>query len=137
MIDSLPTELIEHVVRLTVSSSFLPHLYYDRLVVLTSLCLTSSKLRSVAQPILFEVLQFKSHKAVESFLEVVEADKALGQRVRSVGVEGQEESLAEDEIELGIATFASLAASCPRVEDLRIFWQLVELGWLECFTITS
>ncbi|GAA5870918.1 hypothetical protein JCM8547_000032 [Rhodosporidiobolus lusitaniae] len=88
MLDSLPIELIEHVVRLTVSS-FLPHLYYDRLATLTSLCLVLSKLRTVVQPVLFEVVQFKSCEGVESFLEVVEANKVAGKRVRRARFEGQ------------------------------------------------
>ncbi|GAA5870954.1 hypothetical protein JCM8547_000040 [Rhodosporidiobolus lusitaniae] len=140
MLDSLPTELVEHVVRFALSSSFLPHLYHDRLATLTSLCLTSSKLRSVAQPILsnlrsvtqpilFEVVQFKSRKAVNSFLGVVEADKALGARARSARLEDEDSSVVRFKSEPDEATFARLAASCPRVEDLRIFWQSVELGW--------
>ncbi|GAA5868072.1 hypothetical protein JCM8547_000798 [Rhodosporidiobolus lusitaniae] len=97
MLTSFPTELAVHIVRLAVLSSFLPHLYHDRLATLTSLCMVSSKLRSVAQPILFEVVQVKSHEAVESFLEVVEADKAPGARVRSVRVEGHDDDDDDDD----------------------------------------
>ncbi|GAA5869353.1 hypothetical protein JCM8547_008651 [Rhodosporidiobolus lusitaniae] len=129
MLDSLPTELVEHVVRLAVSSSFLPHLYHDRLAALTSLCLTSSKLRIVAQPILLEVVQLKSCEAVESFLEVVEADKALGARVRSVRAEGRY-GYARETSKAGEGVFKLLSSSCSRVHDVMVHQHELRLEWL-------
>ncbi|GAA5869330.1 hypothetical protein JCM8547_008646 [Rhodosporidiobolus lusitaniae] len=133
MLDSLPTELVEHVVRLAVSSSFLPHLYHDRLATLTSLSLTSSKLRIVAQPILLEVVQLKSREAVESFLAVVEADKALGARARSVRVEGFRLRTTMQSFGVVDVDFKRLSSSCPRIVDFRVHWQDLDLEWLEGF----
>ncbi|GAA5870906.1 hypothetical protein JCM8547_000029 [Rhodosporidiobolus lusitaniae] len=120
MLDTFPIELIEHVVRLALSSSFLPHLDHDRLATLTSLCLVPSKLRTVVQPVLFEVVQFKSREGVESFLEVVEANKALGARVGSARFEGERYVEAScDGLALSRSHFQRLATSCPKVVDLR------------------
>ncbi|GAA5869374.1 hypothetical protein JCM8547_008656 [Rhodosporidiobolus lusitaniae] len=133
MLDSLPTELVEHVVRLAVSSSFLPHLYHDRLATLTSLSLTSSKLRIVAQPILLEVVQLKSREAVESFLAVVEADKALGARVRSVRDEGHYDNDNGETPVAEAGTFRRLSSSCSWVNDLRVHRHELKMEWLDGF----
>ncbi|GAA5870989.1 hypothetical protein JCM8547_000050 [Rhodosporidiobolus lusitaniae] len=106
--------LVRHVVRLAVPSSFLPHLWRDRFATLTSLCSTLSKPRSLAQRVLFEVVQFKSSKVAKSFLGIVEADKALGARVRSVRIEGYHYNDEGGTSEADEAVFQLLACFWPR-----------------------
>ncbi|BGP20493.1 hypothetical protein JCM10213_007650 [Rhodosporidiobolus nylandii] len=139
MLDRLPVELVQHVVRLTLPSPC--HATYRvRQDTLLALCRTSRALRGFAQPALFEVVELASREQVDSFLAAVKA-KELGERVRSVQLIGDDFTEEGDyefteqgcAFRLGSGDYTSLARSCPRVAELRIKHSPVDLAALQEF----
>ncbi|GAA6042909.1 hypothetical protein JCM8097_002765 [Rhodosporidiobolus ruineniae] len=127
MLDPLPLELVQHIVFLTLPSSSSFTKYRERQDTLLALCLTSRALCAAAQPVLFESVNLESDKAVEAFLKVVEANKAMGERVRALRLASDLDEWHEAEP----VDFGSFAASCPRIVDIMLFHQCLDVQSLE------
>ncbi|BGP20525.1 hypothetical protein JCM10213_003788 [Rhodosporidiobolus nylandii] len=127
MLDRLPVELVQHIVRLTLPSP--SHATYrerqDRLLVL---CRTSRALRTVGQTVLFEVVELASREQFSSFLEAVKANE-LSERVRSVQL--YEDPYGRNMFQLAAGDYASLVRRCPRLAELRIAHSRVDLAELQ------
>ncbi|GAA5941604.1 hypothetical protein JCM10213_002315 [Rhodosporidiobolus nylandii] len=117
MLDRLPLELVDHVVRLALPLPFSFRQYRDRQDVLLALCRTSRALRAIAQPLLFEAVELRTADEVEVFVQAVEAAK-LGGRVKRIGIFSQEVLNQDD---FGEERFARLAAICPDVVESTVF----------------
>ncbi|BGP20515.1 hypothetical protein JCM10213v2_008676 [Rhodosporidiobolus nylandii] len=133
MLDRLPVELVQHVVRLALPSP--SHATYrERQDTLLALSRTSRALRTVAQPALFEFVELASREQVDSFREAVKA-KELGARVRSVQLDGDEYDSNEGMSSLSFEAddFASLASACPDLFELKTHKIDVDASWLETF----
>ncbi|GAA5873358.1 hypothetical protein JCM8547_007076 [Rhodosporidiobolus lusitaniae] len=88
MLDQLPIELVEHIVRLAAFPSSLnlsPSTYRERQDTLLSLCRTNKKLCAIAQPVLFGLVELDTEEALDSFLEAVKST-ALGRPVKRLRV---------------------------------------------------
>ncbi|BGP20397.1 hypothetical protein JCM10213_002291 [Rhodosporidiobolus nylandii] len=128
MLDRLPLELVDHVVRLALPQPFSFRQYRERQNTLLALCRTSRAMRSVAQPLLFEVVELRTPDEVEGFIEAVEATK-FGGSVKRVRIEQARRSLPFDGRD-----YAALAETCPAIRDLYLDGFDLDLGDLECFT---
>ncbi|GAA5945088.1 hypothetical protein JCM10213_001554 [Rhodosporidiobolus nylandii] len=128
MLDRPPLELVDHVVRLALPQPFSFRQYRDRQDTLLALCRTSKVMRTVAQPLLFEVVELKSADEVEGFVEACEATK-LGGRVKQLRL-----AYSLGVIELSpVAEVASLAACCPRLSELFLHGVDVDFACLQPF----
>ncbi|BGP20488.1 hypothetical protein JCM10213_007645 [Rhodosporidiobolus nylandii] len=130
MLDRLPVELVQHVVRLTLPSPC-HATYRERQATLLALCRTNRALRMVAQQALFEVVELASRDQFDSLLEAVKA-KELGGRVRVMLLDGEDVEDRE-----GVSrTFeardlALLAPSCSHLVELKTHNVNVDLRWLQ------
>ncbi|GAA5947961.1 hypothetical protein JCM10213_007667 [Rhodosporidiobolus nylandii] len=132
MLDRLPVELVQHIVRLTLPSP--SHATYrERQDTLLALCRTSRALRTVAQPALFEVVELASREQVDSFREAVKA-KELGERVRSLHLDGKSGIGGARYVDFGPDDFSRLAHSCPHLVELKTHNLNVDLRWLQDFS---
>ncbi|GAA6039789.1 hypothetical protein JCM8097_004222 [Rhodosporidiobolus ruineniae] len=129
MLDRLPLELVQHIVFLTLPSSFSFTKYRERQDPLLALCLTSRALCEVAQPVLFESVNLENDKAVVSFLEVVEVSEVLGKCTRALRIEGDPETWHED----GPVVLGRLCKPCKSVTEIVVFQGIVDLCCLEAF----
>ncbi|GAA6039799.1 hypothetical protein JCM8097_004227 [Rhodosporidiobolus ruineniae] len=131
MLDRLPLELVQHIVFLTLPSSSSFTKYRERQDTLLALCLTSSVLRDIAQPVLFQSVALKSDHAhyPRSFLDVVEANEALGQHVRALRLQGAEDVVSSS----ADRDFSRFAAHCPNVVEVMLYHEFANLQSLEVF----
>ena len=56
-ISSLPTELVRQIIESAISSTYHSTTYVERQTILCALCLVSHRFRSIAQPLLFEIVR--------------------------------------------------------------------------------
>ncbi|GAA6039755.1 hypothetical protein JCM8097_004203 [Rhodosporidiobolus ruineniae] len=129
MLDRLPLELVQQIVFLTLPSSSSFTKYRERQDPLLALCFTSRALCAVAQPVLFESVNLESDKAVDSFLEVVETNKGLGERVKALRIEGDTKTWYED----GPVVLGRFCEPCKSVAEIVVFQGIVDLCCLEAF----
>ena len=63
----LPTELVQHIIRLIELSSYHSTTYVERQTTLRSLCLVSRLFRQIARPLLFVIVRIWTSKQFDSF----------------------------------------------------------------------
>ncbi|GAA6039785.1 hypothetical protein JCM8097_004220 [Rhodosporidiobolus ruineniae] len=135
MLDRLPLELVQYIVFLTLPSSSSFTKYRERQDPLLALCSTSRALCDVAQPVLFEAVNLEKQEAISSFLEVVEANKALGERVKALRLENDEwddHVLAAPE-GMSYAGLARFGQRCHQVLEVVVFRQYLVFPSFEAF----
>ncbi|BGP20454.1 hypothetical protein JCM10213_001537 [Rhodosporidiobolus nylandii] len=131
MLDRLPLELVDHVVRLTLPRPFSFSQYRERQDTLLALCRTSKEMRAVAQPLLFEVVELTTADEVEGFVQAVKVTK-LGGRVRQVRIGNDYEVGGQRHVPVG--GLETLAASCPGVVHFHLHGIELSIASLESFT---
>ncbi|BGP20381.1 hypothetical protein JCM10213_002307 [Rhodosporidiobolus nylandii] len=118
MLDRLPLELVDHVVRLALPQPFSFRQYREQQDTLLALCRTSRAMRAVAQPLLFEAVQLRTAGEVERFVEACEATK-LGGRVRRTRLVG--EWTSERPIcEAPSQDLRMIADCCPNIVEVGV-----------------
>ncbi|BGP15251.1 hypothetical protein JCM10213_000706 [Rhodosporidiobolus nylandii] len=113
MLDRLPVELLQHILRLAAPLDYTPELYKERRATLKSCCFVSRRIRVVAQPMLLEVFQVKTDEDVEA----METD-GRGPQVKLLVCDGGHWSC---ELENQTARLHRALGACPLVRDLRLF----------------
>ncbi|BGP15273.1 hypothetical protein JCM10213_008305 [Rhodosporidiobolus nylandii] len=121
MLDRLPIELLELILRFAAPLVYNYALCEERRETLRSCCLTSQRMRAVAQPMLPEV--FAARKR-EEHVEALEAG-GRGRQVKVLIYNGQ----YHREEEAG--WLHRILAACRCVRDLRLFHAVLDLKWLE------
>jgi hypothetical protein len=130
MLDKLPLELIQHIVRSTFPSSYSPFHYRQRQDTLLALCRTSKGIHQVAQPILLETVELDTEEKLELFFEAVK-DGEKGKRVRLLRIlnpDAWSGPLSDAD-----AILEKLAPSCKGLVDLRVQNGSLGLPRLEAF----
>ncbi|GAA6042915.1 hypothetical protein JCM8097_002770 [Rhodosporidiobolus ruineniae] len=127
MLDRLPLELVQHIVFLTLPSSSSFTKYRERQDPLLALCSTSRSLREAVQPILFQAVKLESDKALNSFLQAVEANPALGEQVRLL------RHAATPSLNGAEADLRPFARLCQRVVEIGVWEGHVHAAVLEAF----
>ncbi|BGP20495.1 hypothetical protein JCM10213_007652 [Rhodosporidiobolus nylandii] len=139
MLDRLPIELVEDIVRLALPSPYSPLLYRERQKTLLALCRTSRAMRSLVQPILFEAveMEFAHGTKPRRFFQRLGAH---GELVRKVGIELDEEEENDLNDEEDLAMFhldnqavRALASVSPNLVEMRLMDVAVDGASLELF----
>ncbi|BGP20447.1 hypothetical protein JCM10213_001545 [Rhodosporidiobolus nylandii] len=133
MLDRLPLELVDHVVRLALPHPFSFSQYRDRQDTLFALCRTSKVMRAVAQPLLFEVVEFRTADEVEEFVEACVATKlGWGRKRTRIAGEGMSERphviWEPDSLALRF-----LADCCPNIVEMGLSGLDIDLSEFEVF----
>jgi hypothetical protein len=138
MLDTLPNELIVHILHLLPSRRFQP---LERQDILASLCQVNKRIRSAVQPILYDRVYLDKRHTLDVFLETIKT-KAVGVLVRSlhlVPVTVQPLTLKSGEVVedneswwlVPEEDFAAFGSRCPRLEELRMDRTVLNLIFLE------
>ncbi|GAA5904726.1 hypothetical protein JCM6882_008358 [Rhodosporidiobolus microsporus] len=107
MLLTLPTELIEHIVRLAIPPEYSSATYLERQDTLRELCLVCRDLRSVAQPVLGEMVRVSKEVTVERVKELFQSTQAK-RRIRVLALQGEE------------VDFDVLGGDCTKLQDVRM-----------------
>ncbi|GAA5865469.1 hypothetical protein JCM8547_001255 [Rhodosporidiobolus lusitaniae] len=110
MLLSLPTELVQHTVRLSLPEDITGNTYAERQATLSALCLVSKNLRNVVQPMLDEVRWFGVARAIKG--------------------QSKEEKTAIERVAGRLKTLGWEATSTTRPEVLPFLPLLTALRWL-------
>ncbi|GAA5902817.1 hypothetical protein JCM6882_009134 [Rhodosporidiobolus microsporus] len=121
MLLSLPTELVEHIVRLAIPSEYSSATYLDRQDTLRQLCLVCRDLRKVAQPVLHEVVRVGMDSTVARVEELLKL-MSVKRRLRVVALEGVNVDLSH------------VGEECINLRDLRITDVQGDLTWAARFS---
>ena len=112
---SLPTELVRQVIGSSVPSTFHSTTYRERQLTLRSLCLVSRQFRSIAQPLLFEIIWITSQNRTDSVLSLARKERrsfctrqlVLGRGFGVRVLEASFQQLIESESSLGKLVLAT------------------------------
>ncbi|GAA5956033.1 hypothetical protein JCM10213_005257 [Rhodosporidiobolus nylandii] len=122
MLDRLPVELLEHILRFAAPLDYTPELYKERRATLKRFCLVSRGLRAAAQPMLPEVVLVDGAKDVGAL--------ETGGRGRQIKLLVYQRPFVEKLADDAHSLQRTLAA-CPLVRDLRFFDVDLNLKLLE------
>ncbi|GAA5920134.1 hypothetical protein JCM6882_007031 [Rhodosporidiobolus microsporus] len=119
MLLTLPTELVEHIVRLTVPPEYSSETYLERQNTLRDLCFVCRDVRDVAQPVLQEVVRVSKEVTVQRVKALFQS-VAAKRRVRVLGLW---------KVTVDLEDFAK---DLVALRDVRL-WGLCDfdLSWLE------
>ena len=92
---SLPTELVRQIIESSVPSTFDSTTYSFRRSTLRSLCLVSRRFRSIAQPLLFEIIWIKSPKELDDTFEAFHAQQGCRNMMQTVIYDVEEQPALE------------------------------------------
>ncbi|GAA6010109.1 hypothetical protein JCM11491_005871 [Sporobolomyces phaffii] len=114
--ESLPPELVHHIVASSIPRSFHSSTYLERQATLSSLCLVSKRLSDIAQPRLSEILWIKSadRKNLERLFQGL-ASTTSRSRVEEMVLNDNWSDILE------LPEFARFLEDCPRLRSLRIY----------------
>ncbi|GAA5949389.1 hypothetical protein JCM10213_002993 [Rhodosporidiobolus nylandii] len=115
MLDRLPVELLEHILRFAAPLDYWDEDKPDRRLPLRTCCLVNSKLLRVAQPMLAEVVAVRREEDAE-VVKPGDEGAVKGAMVRLLAIDGQHDGV----VELSIARVHQLLELCPNVRDVRL-----------------
>ncbi|BGP20497.1 hypothetical protein JCM10213_007654 [Rhodosporidiobolus nylandii] len=130
MLDRLPVELVQHVVRLAVPPPAILDngLRYERL---RTFSLTCKALAHAAQALLVAAVEISRGDAFDSFLAAVEG-RRLGERVQTLRLEGQwDAGKRVTETLVTRSRCEALKKRCANLVELRIHCQTLDITWLD------
>ncbi|BGP15189.1 hypothetical protein JCM10213_000861 [Rhodosporidiobolus nylandii] len=127
MLDRLPVELLQHILRLAAPLDYTPELYEERRANLRSCCLVSQRMRELAQPMLLEVSEVKTDEDIEA-LET----NGRGKQVKLLAYRRvrQRSSSRIYALSEHADRLRRVLAACHLVRDVRYFDPVVDLNLL-------
>ncbi|GAA5948804.1 hypothetical protein JCM10213_008687 [Rhodosporidiobolus nylandii] len=112
MLDCLPVELLQHILRLAAPLDYSPELYKERRSTLRSCCLVNRTMRELAQPMLPEVFVVDREEEIQE----LEGD-ARGFRVKNLVFKRVKRGV----VDFNTIAMDSVARLCPNIVDLKLF----------------
>ncbi|GAA5823707.1 hypothetical protein JCM11251_000733 [Rhodosporidiobolus azoricus] len=121
MLDRLPVELLEHILRLAAPLRYSPDIYQERRDLLRCCSLVDKRIRALAQPMLSEIFVVSS-KADEALLQVNQGNgRRLGDGVKLLSIE-------LDVVSRSLVDIEAVVGCCLKVVDLRLSLELALEG---------
>jgi hypothetical protein len=106
MLSSLPTELLREIIESSVTHTFHSRTYNDRQHTLCSLSLVSKLFRSIAQPLLLEIVQVDSRDRIEKLPDLRRSSRT--RRFVYISRPGKDASLAAERLSTLLWNFRNL-----------------------------